>query len=55
METKQDGLIGSICKPNAAQEASTEEHTLKKIINKSNEQQCILCLLPEIRSANTCC
>lgn len=55
METKQDGLTSGSCKPNAAQEASTEEHTLKKITNKSNEQQCILCLLPEILSADTCC
>lgn len=34
METKPDGLTGGICKPNAAQEASTEEHALKKLLTK---------------------
>lgn len=55
METKQDGLTSGICKPNVAQEASTEEHTTEKIINERNEQQYILSLLPEILSADTCC
>lgn len=48
----KDGLTDGACKPNVSQEASTEEHTLKKDANETNEQQCILCLLPDILSAD---
>lgn len=40
IETEQVGLTSGICKPKAAQETSTEEHTLKKLLTKvmnSNE------------------